>query len=143
MKVYNLQDWKKHPRIDDLMEVMRRWEDIRAKGWLTPAQKEALKSSTQEHHLYLNEKGEYELHEIEMLPTPAKAAAARAFLFERGGKRMLAYWHMSGAGRLSIALGADGAKREVEFDRIRYIETDLPKEAVKAAYAAAEQADAR
>ena len=143
VKVYNLQDWKKHPRIDDLMEVMRRWEDIRAKGWLTPAQKEALKSSTQEHHLYLNEKGEYELHEIEMLPTPAKAAAARAFLFERGGKRMLAYWHMSGAGRLSIALGADGAKREVEFDRIRYIETDLPKEAVKAAYAAAEQADAR
>ena len=135
----NLQNYKGHPRIDDLMEVMRRWEDVRAKGWLTPAQKEALKSSTQEHHLYLNEKGEYELHEIEMLPTPAKAADARAFLFERGGKRVLAYWHMSGAGRLSIALGADGAKREVEFDRIRYIETDLPKEAVKAAYAAAEQ----
>ena len=143
VKVYDLQDSKNHPRIDDLMEVMRRWEDVREKGWLTAAQKEALKSSTQEHHLYLNDKGEYELHEIEMLPTPAKAADARAFLFERGGKRVLAYWHMSGAGRLSIALGADGAKREVEFDRIRYIETDLPKEAVKAAYAAAEQADAR
>ena len=25
VNVYNLQDWKKHPRIDDLMEVMRRW----------------------------------------------------------------------------------------------------------------------
>ena len=132
------QNYRNHPRIDDLMEVMRRWEDVRAKGWLTVAQKEALKSSTQEHHLYLNEKGEYELHAIEMLPTPAKAKDARAFLFARNGKRVLAYWHMSGAGKLAIAR-AGGKTEEVALDKLRYLEFDMPAEGVKAAYAAAEQ----
>ena len=136
------QNYRNHPRIDDLMEVMRRWEDVRAKGWLTAAQKEALKSSTQEHHLYLNEKGEYELHEIEMLPTPAKAKDARAFLFARNGKRVLAYWHMSGAGKLAIAR-AGGKTEEVALDKLRYLEFDMPAEGVKAAYAAAEQAGAQ
>ena len=130
--------YRRHPRLDDLLEVMRRWEDVRATGWLTPAQKEMLKSSTQEHHLYLNEKGEYELYPIEMLPSPDKAKAVRAFLFTRGGKRMLAYWHMSGAGKMSIALGAGGARETVAVDKLRYLATDLSIEAVKAAYAAAE-----
>ncbi len=130
--------YKQHPRLDDLMEVMRRWEDVRAKNWLTPAQKQMLKSSTQEHHLYVNEKGGYELLPIEMLPSPAKAKDVRAFLFTRGGKRMLAYWHMSGSGKMSIALGADGKRETVAVDKIRYLSSDLTAEAVKAAYAAAE-----
>ena len=112
--------------------------DLRAKRWLTPEQKEMLKSSTQEHHLYLNGNGEYELHAIEMLPSPPKAKDVRAFLFSRGGKRMLAYWHMSGAGKMAIAAGADGKRETVAVDGIRYIETDLSAEAIKAAYAAAE-----
>jgi hypothetical protein len=120
------------------MEVMRRWEDVREKGWLTAAQKETLKSSTQEHHLYLNEKGEYELHEIAMLPPTAKAKDARAFLFARNSKRVLAYWHMSGAGKLAIAR-AGGKTEEVALDKLRYLEFDMPAEGVKAAYAAAEQ----
>ena len=133
----NLTKYRKHPRLADLMEVMRRWEDVRAKNWLTSEQKERLKSSTQEHHLYRNEKGAYELHEIEMLPSPEKAKAVRAFLFSRGGKRVLAYWHTSGAGSLEIACGAGGARKTVPADGIRYLETDLPVEAVKRAYAAA------
>ena len=135
---FHLARCRNHPRLDDLMEVMRRWEDVRATGWLTSAQKEMLKSSTQEHHLYLNDKGEYELHPIEMLPSPDKAKAVRAFLFARGGKRMLAYWHTSGAGKMSIALGAGGVRETVAVDKLRYRETDLSVEAVKAAYAAAE-----
>ena len=133
----NLTKYRKHPRLADLMEVMRRWEDVRAKNWLTAEQKEQLKSSTQEHHLYRNERGTYELHEIEMLPSPEKAKAVRGFVFTRGGKRMLAYWHMSGAGRLEIACGAGGARLTVPADGIRYLETDLPVDAVKRAYAAA------
>ena len=131
--------FRQHPRLGDLMEVMRRWEDVRAKGWLTPEQKEMLKSATQEHHLYLNEKGEYELHPIEMLPSPEKAKDVRAFMFERGGTRVVAYWHMSGAGKMSIALGADGRKETVDVDNVRYLTSDLPEAAVKAAFAAAEQ----
>ena len=133
----NLTKYRKHPRLADLMEVMRRWEDVRAKKWLTAEQKEQLKSSTQEHHLYRNEKGAYELHEIEMLPSPEKAKAVRGFVFTRGGKRMLAYWHTSGTGRLEIACGAGGARLTVPADGIRYLETDLPVDAVKRAYAAA------
>ena len=119
-----------HPRIDDIMEVMRRWEDVRAKNWLTPAQKEALKSPVQEHHLYLNEKGEYELHEIEMLPTPERAPGIRGFLFERGGQRIVACWHTSGSAKVSAALGKGGAAVELDVSGLRYISTDLPRDAV-------------
>ena len=63
--------------------------------------------------------------------------------FNNGGtlhdvvKRVLAYWHTSGAGRLEIACGAGGARLTVPADGIRYVETDLPVDAVKRAYAAA------
>ena len=133
----HLAKYRKHPRLADLLEMMRRWEDVRAKNWLTAEQKERLKSSTQEHHLYRNEKGAYELHDIEMLPSPEKAKEVRAFVFARGGKRVLAYWHTSGAGRLEIACGTGGTRLTVPVDGIRYLETDLPVESVKRAYAAA------
>ena len=137
LQVY-VEKYRKHPRLADLMEVMRRWEDVRAKNWLTAEQKERLKSSTQEHHLYLNERGEYELHEIEMLSSPEKAQAVRGFVFTRGGKTVLACWHTSGEGKLEIALGADGKKATVPISGIRYLESSLPLERVRAAYAASE-----
>ena len=126
-----------HPRIDDLLEVMRRWEDVRARNWLTPAQKEALKSPTQEHHLYINERGEYELHEIEMLPTPTNAPELRGFVFERGGKRMVAYWHTSGAAKAVAALGDGGAEIELDAAGVKYLATDLARGAVRSAFGAA------
>ena len=128
----------RHPRRDDLLEVMRRWEDVRAKDWLTPEMKCALKSPTQEHHLYLNEHGEYELHEIEMLPTPERAPFLRGFVFERGGRRLVAYWHTTGKGRVRFALGMGGVDVEVEADGVKYIETPLETDAVRTAFAAAQ-----
>ena len=86
----------------------------------------------------MNGKGEYELHAIEMLPTPAKAKDARAFVFTRQGKTMLACWHMSGSGSLDIALGADGKKSSMPVSGLRYLETDLSVDGMKAAYADAE-----
>ena len=65
---FDLDRAARHPRIKDLMEVMRRWEDVRAKRWLTPEQKERLKDPVREHHLYLNEAGEYELVEWKQIP---------------------------------------------------------------------------
>ena len=127
---------KEHPRRDDLLEVIRRWEDVRVRNWLTPEQKEALKSETQEHHLYLNEKGEYELLEMEMLPTAAKAPNTRAFIFERAGKRMIAYWHTSGAAKLAVDLGK---AETVELSSLRYLETALSLDDAKAAWAKVEE----
>ena len=42
-----------HPRSSDIMEVMRRWEDVRKRGLLTPEQKEQLKDLEVEHTLLL------------------------------------------------------------------------------------------
>lgn len=135
---FNLEDLRKHPRQDDLLEVMRRWEDVRARNWLTPEMKERLKSSTQEHHLYVNERGEYELHEIEILPTPERARNLRGFVFERNGRRTVAYWHTCGAGTAKLALGKNGETLTLVVDKLRYLETDLSKDAVVDGFAAAE-----
>ena len=125
------------PRFDDMMEVMRRWEDVRMKNWLTPAQKEALKSSTTEHHLYVNENGEYELHEIEMLPAAAKAPNLRGFMFDRGGRRVVAYWHMSGTGKVMVS-DEPGEPGEVfEIGNLRYYETDLQRDDIRRIVSAA------
>ncbi|MBO5751648.1 MAG: hypothetical protein J6R80_04520, partial [Kiritimatiellae bacterium] len=123
-----------HPRTDDILEVMRRWEDVRERNILTQAQKEALRVLGKEFHLYLNEKGEYELYEIKMLPTPAKAPELRGFVFERGGKRMVSYWHTSGEGNVKIALGAGGKNIKLRIAERQYIETDLSASEVESAF---------
>ena len=125
-----------HPRIKDLMEVMRRWEDVRAKGWLTQEQKEALKSPTKEHHLYLNERGEYELVEWTQIPIGGDkmAPGLRAFVFERGGKRVVAYWHTFGRAQYALA---DEAGTVIDAEGLKYFETSLSADAVRAAFAKA------
>ena len=103
------------------------------RNWLTPAQKEALKSPTRQHHLYRDGKGGYELHEIEML-VPETAKGLRAFMFERNGRRVVAYWHTSGEGDFTLALGPGGAPVTLHAAGIAYYETDLPAEAVRSAF---------
>ena len=120
---FGLQSLEKHPRMDDLLEVMRRWEDVRVRKWLTPQQKEMLKSPDREHHLYMDGNGNYELHEISMLPTPERAPMARGFMFERNGKRVIACWHTHGEGKVAIGLGK--GEDIYALSGIRYIETDL------------------
>ena len=128
---------KGHPRLPDLIEVIRRWEDVRARNWLTQAQKEALKSRTQEHHLYVNEKGGYELHEIEMLPESKGAPHLRGFVFERGGKRVVSYWHTCGEGVFNVPELSEGKPCRLDAAGMKYLETDLSIEDVKAAFAKA------
>ena len=130
----NLAKVKAHPRMDDLLEVMRRWEDVRAKKWLTPAQKEALKSPTQEHHLYVNERGEYELHEIEMLPTPEGAKELRGFIFERNGRPVVCCWHTTGKGTFEVSLKPNGAPERHEIGGMTYLDADLPRTEAVAAW---------
>ena len=137
----NFERLKAHPRSDDLLEVMRRWEDVRARGWLTEEQREALKDPKREFHLYLNEKGEYELHEIEMLPASPKAQHLRGFVFERGGRRVVAYWHTCGSGRASVAIGENSSETVLELGGLRYRETDLTRDAVRGAFVSAREFD--
>ena len=125
------------PRLDDIMETIRRWEDVRARGWLTAAQKEALKSSTQEHHLYLNDAGEYELHEIEMLPAAPRAPKLRGFMFKRDGRYVVAYWHTSGTGKVKVKDVSSGKEEVVELGNLCYRTVDLPRDAIRSMAAAA------
>ena len=122
-----------HPRADDILETMRRWEDARVKQPFTAEEKESLKDASQEHHLYLNETGGYELVKSEMLPAPEKAPSVRGFLFERNGRRVLAFWHESGSQDVEFDLG-EGLRRETVAN-LRYRETSLSRAEAKSAYA--------
>jgi hypothetical protein len=94
-----------HPRTPDNMEVLRRWEEVRDRGWLTPEQKVALRNLQQEHTLLLDERGEFVLVPWDQIEDVAGAKVpARAFVFERNGKVCVAYWHTSGEAFLELAL---------------------------------------
>ena len=103
----NLDAFRSHPRTDDIMEVMRRWEDVRENGWLDAEKKEQLKNLKQEHTLLIDENGNYELVPYTQIAGDQKAAEPlRAFLFERKGLRYVVFWHVSGSGTLSLPLRA-------------------------------------
>jgi len=106
-----LADLAAHPRAQDCFDVIKTWEDARVAGKLTEVQRTMLKTldpkeyryvkvwpalfapqwieawskkpfSDQEHHLFLNEKGEYELVPIREVPAVA-GGRVKAFLFQR------------------------------------------------------------
>ncbi len=94
-----------HPRTADNLEVIRRWEDVRARHWLTDKHKTMLKNVEREHHLLIDEKGEFELVPYEQITDIAGGSKeVRAFFFKRGGKDWIVYWHTSGNRRLELAL---------------------------------------
>ena len=146
----NLAAFRSHPRIGDILEVFRRWEDVRAKHWLTEEQKEALKDPGREHVLLKNGAGEYELIPYEQIPTGD--SRIRAFVFRRNGRAWAVYWHLSGDGTLRLPLSAPCAvSREPDGDPIplrletgavllpagdrMWLRTDAELEDLKAAFA--------
>jgi hypothetical protein len=111
-----LEAFKTHPRTADILEVMRRWEDVRAKKWLTDEQKLALQDLEQEHILLINESGEYELVAYDQITGAAGGSKdIRAFIFERKGECCVVYWHASGSGKLALPLEAAAVKLHKEL----------------------------
>lgn len=95
----NIPAFRSHPRTGDILEVMRRWEDVRAKGWLTDEHKEMLRDLATEHTLLVNEEGEYELVPYHQIET---GCHLRAFVFSRHGESWAVYWHTEGSGSLIL-----------------------------------------
>ena len=121
---------KKHPRLDDLLETVRRWEDVRARNLLTAEQKELLKDASREYHLLPDGKGGYELVEWTQLEVAGgKWTPVRAFVHEKGGRRVVTYWHVSGAGELVLPDGT-----VLVAAGLREWTTDLPLDAVRTAF---------
>lgn len=104
------------PRGADVLEVMRRWEDVREKKLLTPEDKLALQDTEKEHIMLINESGEYELCEYTQLHSAAGGDKnVRAFTLERLGKSYAVIWHTTGEGRLWLPLSAEDVKYEDEL----------------------------
>ena len=121
-------------RMDDLLETVRRWEYVREKRWLTPEQKRMLKDPDREFHLYMDANGKYELVEWRQLDVAGgRQTRIRAFLFERNGKRVVAYWHVHDRARLVFAQPLDGVS-SLDAAGVKYWETTLPSASVRAAF---------
>ncbi len=109
----NVTSFQSHPRTADILEVMRRWEDVRAKKWLTAEQKEMLKDKKQEHTLLINEQGDYELVPYTQMQTCGDSV--RAFCFQRAGRNYAVCWHTTGSGNLQLALPGHAVTYEQEL----------------------------
>ena len=111
-----------HPRTKDNMEVFRRWEQVRAQKWLTNKQKEMLQNITQEHHLLIDEQGEFELVPYDQITDVAGGdRAIRAFCFERKGEAYIVYWHISDDKKLELPLASSSITLYEELGEEREI----------------------
>jgi hypothetical protein len=94
-----------HPRTADNFEVFRRWEEVRAKKWLTNEQKQMLRNAKQEFTLLLNEKNELELVPYNQIMDVANGSKeVIAFTFERNKDLYAVYWHISGDKKMELPL---------------------------------------
>jgi hypothetical protein len=94
-----------HPRTPDNLEVLKRWEDVRVKNWLSETQRQDLRNLTQEHILLINEKGDFELVPYAQVENAAGAdRPVRAFILQRAGNVCVIYWHTSGQASLEVPL---------------------------------------
>lgn len=103
--VGDLPQLEAHPRTPDNLEVIRRWEEVRSKGWLTAAQKSQMRDLSQEHTLLIDERRNFELAPYSQIEKVAgQDGPARAFVFQRNGRVYVAFWHTSGQGSLQLTL---------------------------------------
>lgn len=140
----DLAPMEKVPRLDDLLEVIRRWEDVRVNQLLTLEQKRMLRENQQQEHILLiNEDKEYELVPYRQLKTGDDNL--RAFLFERKDLRWVVFWHTTGAGEMVLNIPDAQVRNElweapltgnaVPVSRRRYLSTALTAEEVEGAFA--------
>ena len=101
----NVDKFNAHPRIKDIMEVMRRWEYARKHNILTKEEKDMLKVGGQEHTLLINEEGNYELVPYyQVKDVLGEGSGVYAFVFERLGKAYALIWHNTASCKVKINL---------------------------------------
>lgn len=101
----SLKKFDAHPRTPDNLEVLRRWEEVRANNWLTEERKQMLQNLEQEHILLLNEQKEFELQPYEQIENVAGGSKeVRAFIIQRENELYVVYWHISGSKKLELPL---------------------------------------
>jgi hypothetical protein len=94
-----------HPRTADNFEVFRRWEQVRARRWLTEEQKQMLRNPDQEFTLLLDEHGQFELVACDRVEGAAgNSREVIAYTFERLGAVSAMYWHIGADAQLELPL---------------------------------------
>lgn len=149
----SIKKMSKHPRLDDLLEILRRWEDVRVNSLLTEEQKAQIhRDPMQEHILLLNEEKKYEIVPYHQIQTTD--AHLRAFFFQRNGQNWVVYWHTCGECHLELPFDSFTVQDELyeppivltKSNRIpashrRYLQTTLSKETLVNAFSNAQVMD--
>jgi hypothetical protein len=103
----NLEALRAHPRTDDNLEVMRRWEEARFNRFFSREQIEAFRVGGREHTLLIDETGRFELQPYEQIHGAARAnPAVRAFVFQRRKQTHIVFWHPFGEADLEMNVDA-------------------------------------
>lgn len=137
------------PRIDDDLEIIRRWESVRRNKLLTREQKELLKDPNTEHILIPGKHCDYEvLPYYRIFNAAGGDKRLSAFVFEYDDLTYVVCWHTLGEGELVLPVGAENIKyldevcgNAVELEqrgdetvisvgRRRYIAASLSKERI-------------
>ena len=139
-------------RLPDVLEVLRRWEEVRATNWLTKEQKLALQNVEQEHTLLINENKEFELVPYYKIEGAAQGnSQISAFSFTRNDESYVVFWHNVSSATLKLPLdlceievvdelweqplALNGA---VPVGKRRYVKSKLPVETLIQAFKDAE-----
>ena len=145
----DLKKFAESPRTADILEVMRRWEEVRATKWLTDDQKEQLKNLEQEHILLINEQKEFELVPYDRIENAAGGdPEITAYSFVRNGENHVVYWHHSADGALKLSEDVQVMDElweqpkccaELPLGKRRYVKSSLPMEKLITAFQNAEK----
>jgi len=151
----DLKQLAAHPRAEDCLEVIGLWEDARVEGRLSEAQRAMLRTRNpkdyefvktwhavfhkrwidgwtktafhdQEHHLFVNENGEYELVPIREIPNVA-GGMLKAFSFQRTSQpndTCVLLWAVKGEVKLRLPVAANQLSARKPFDTPLPIEAD-------------------
>ncbi|MBT3344983.1 MAG: hypothetical protein HN712_11865 [Gemmatimonadetes bacterium] len=94
-----------HPRSSDNFEVFKRWEEVRARKWLSDEQKQMLRDEEQEFILLLDERNDLELVPYDrIMEIAGGSTGVIAFTFERKDALYAVYWHISADAQLELPL---------------------------------------
>ena len=98
-----LERWREHPRGADLLEVMRRWEDIRTRRLLAPGQVAKLRALKPGGGVtaLVDANGGYVVRDVSQasIGGDAEGRSFRAFLFDDGGRTVVQFWCADKASR--------------------------------------------
>lgn len=120
-----------HPRRDDLLATMRRWEDVRMRKLLTAEQRRMLRDLKREFHLIEDDKGGCELVEWRQLDVAGgRWTPVRAFVYERKGRRGVVYWHVAGKAKLVLPDGLP----TLEAEGMKQWDTDISERDLRRAF---------